>query len=327
MLQQLSLAQAQDFPIRRKLRSLSARRFHMTERDVRVIEAVHRYRVLDRHQVERLLFASPGMNTNRAIDRLKFLYDHGYLERLYRPTYPPSVQSIHLSNSRRGPVYRLAARGAKLLADEQGLPLRQFTYWRKSDDRDSQYSLVTDQFIEHMVTLADIRIAVEQAAASAGCTIEVWRDEVDLRKQQTWDTVVVTPAPAAKNVLVKVTPDGHFVLVTAAGQRGYFFIEADRGTESIQERWRQKIFGYKGLLPTGIFHQRYGAQPGTSFRVLVTTPTVWRAQNIKAATERYGSPELATLFLFAPISEVTIQDVLTAPIWLRGGATAPQALL
>jgi hypothetical protein len=325
-LMQLSLAENQDFPIRRKHRSLSARPFRMTERDMRVIDSVHRYRVLDRNQVERLYFASPGMNTNQAIERLKFLYEHGYLERLYRPQYPPQVQSIHLANTRRGPVYRLAAGGAKLLAEERGLPMRQFNYWRNSDDRDSQRSLITDQFIEHMVTLADIRIAVEHAAIVAGGTIEIWRDEVELRRMQTWDTIVVEPAPKSKSC-VKVTPDGYFVLTTAGGQRGYFFIEADRGTESIKERWRQKLLGYKGMLSTGIFHKRYGAHPGTAFRVLVTTPTIWRAQNIHAATTRYGAAELASLFLCAPISDVTSKDALRAPIWLRGGTTGAQALL
>src|SRR6185436_18820384 len=98
--------------------------FRVTERDVAVLEAVHRYRMLERRQVERLFFAPPdgrASNTNRARERLRWMARARYLSRIPRP--------IYFFSPHPGPVYRLAQGGAKLLAKRTGLPLNDFYYW------------------------------------------------------------------------------------------------------------------------------------------------------------------------------------------------------
>src|SRR4029079_7782429 len=118
----------------------------------------------------------------------------------------------------------------------------------------------------------------------------------------------------AKRKRIPVTPDSYFLLATSRS-RGHFFAEADRATETIAEAWKRKILAYKEYMQGGQFHKRYEvSQSQTGFRVLTVTSSWQRAQNLKAATERYGTPELAQLFLFAPFEDVDAQDVLTAPI-------------
>jgi len=308
-------ARTQDYPFRPKKRIRHAPHFWMTERDEEVIEAVYRYRVLDRPQIERLFFAT----RNRTRERLRLLYLHGYLERVTRMVYP-GVPS-------RGPAYRLAARGAKFLSGRTGVSLAEMHYWGKGDDKDSRQTQVGHLFLEHMIAIADIHIAFDQAVRSKLCTIENWRDDMDMRHARDWDSVEIETSPGAKRKRIPVTPDSYFLLATPRS-RGHFFVEGDRATETIAAAWKRKILAYKEYMRSGLFHTRYEVmQPQTGFRVLTVTSSWQRAQNLKAAAERYGSPELAQLFLFAPFEDVDAQDVLTAPIWLRGGTTGRQALL
>ena len=178
----------------RKQRILHAPPLRLTIRDVHIIEAVHRYRMLERSQVEQLFFAPADgrvhTNINRVRERLRLLYQHGYLERILRPIHP-SLGSL-------GPVYRLAACGARLLAERTGTPLHEFHYWGRGDDKDARQTQVTPMFLDHGIALADVRIAMERAALANGCTIEVWRDEMTLRRNREWDTVMVELAPGAR---------------------------------------------------------------------------------------------------------------------------------
>jgi hypothetical protein len=51
------------------------------ERDIQVVEAMHHDRLLKHRQAERLFFAPTdgrATNTNRARERLRLLYQHGY---------------------------------------------------------------------------------------------------------------------------------------------------------------------------------------------------------------------------------------------------------
>lgn len=298
-----------------KRRAFRARPFQLMERDREVLRAVYRYRVLDRQQVQVLLFPT----LQKTCTRLQLLYQHGFVERLYRLS--------HLAHVRRGPVYRLGKRGAKLLADEHLTDLTHFDYWGRGDDRDGHQTEVGPMYLEHLVLLADIRIALEQAATTSNCNVPLWRDEWDIRRAKLGDPIRIEGTQNAKPVTIHLIPDGYFSLTTPTGQTGHFFIEADRGTESIMEKWRRKILSYKTLFSSGMFHERYGVgERTTAFRVLVVTPSQARATHIKAAAERYGDAGLARLFLAACIPDV-VGNPLIAPIWHRGGIPETQAIL
>ncbi len=121
-----------------------------------------------------------------------------------------------------------------------------------------------------------------------------------------------------------MTPDGAFTITTERG-KGYFFLEADRGTERNGRTWQRKIKSYVQYLNTGKFHTKYETGGQARFRVLIAAPSVKRAVNIINTATKYA-PEAAELFLATAFSQIN-DDLLTAPIWVRGGHTAPQALL
>jgi len=310
------------FHLPRKRRIKSAPPFQMTDRDAAIVDAVHQYRMLEQRQVEQMFFAptpSQYTNTNRSRERLRLLYQHGYLERILRP--------IHPSEGSKGPVYRLGAKGAKFLAERAGVSLSKLRYWGRGDDQDARPTRVQPMFLEHGLALADMRIAIERSAKRHGCSLDVWLDDVELRHPNYWDAVNIFTASQGKAERIPITPDSYFVLVTPQG-RGCFFVEVDRSTETIEKTWRRKILGYKEYVLSGAFHKRYGVPwPHTPLRILTTTLTLARAENLKAAAERYGTPEAAQLFLFGPMSRIAEADVLTAPLWLRAGSKELYELL
>ncbi len=121
--------------------------------------------------------------------------------------------------------------------------------------------------------------------------------------------------------------NSHLIL-SASRRRGHFFLELDRSTETIRKTWRRKILGYKQHVLNGHFQQRYGGdRTQTALRILVIILSVERAQNLKAAAEKYGQPEATPLFLFAPLDELVTKERLNFPIWLRAGSTGARTLL
>ena len=74
-------------------RSEKPARIILQDRDKRIIAAVYEYRFLTRSQIQRLF------NINcitRANVRLRKLFDHGYLDRRFRPTVTGTSESIYV---------------------------------------------------------------------------------------------------------------------------------------------------------------------------------------------------------------------------------------
>ena len=109
------------------------------------------------------------------------------------------------------------------------------------------------------------------------------------------------------------------------GHTSYVFIEADRTNRN---NWPAKIRAYKALWSSGNFHKRFTvADSETGFRVLATTRSQERANYLVTQAETIGRKELASLFLFVPISTVaTTANVFATPIWARSGMGEKQSL-
>ena len=252
------------------------------------------------------------------------LYRHGYLERIPRYIQPPMMNP--------GPAYRLALHGAGVLADTAGVTLNAFNYWGKSEDRHRQPTRLSHSHLEHMLLLADVRMAFELACLQAGglqasnlkdaYQIVRWLDDLELRRS--WKTERVTITMNGRSEFVPIAPDGYCVLASPQGH-GHCFIEVDRGTETIGRGWQRKILAYKAYLQSGQFHNRYRVDPKVGFRVLVFAPSQSRVKNLQLAASQYGSPETARIFLVTETPRF-LSSTLNAAIWHRGGSTERQAL-
>jgi len=264
-----------------------------------------------------LFFTGVNDEGSSARRRLNLLYQHGYLERIPRFILPPYYNP--------GPAYRLAQRGAVLLAERAGMPLAEFNYWGKSEDKDSHVSKIGHAYLEHNLVLADIRLWFEQQASQAGFKIETWLDYFDLHAKWKTERTRIQLTAQASFEDIAIAPDGYFVLKTEKG-RGHFFLEFDRGTETIGKQWKRKVLAYKEYLQSGKFHQRYGVDNHIGFRVPTIASSMRRAENLHQAAQKYGDKQLVSIFLFTGWPELQ-KGRLNDAVWLRGGFTEMQTVL
>ena len=260
-------------------------RMRLTSRDIQVVLAVYEYRVLRRDQVQQLFF--PSKNTVN--ERLKRLYQHGFLERRWLP--------VEYGHGTSQPIYLVAERGADLVAQKLGID-REDVAWRESHNQVEMF------FIEHTLMVNQIRIAFTLAAEAAGYTVDKWIKEDELKATRDYVSVT-TPGGAQRRVAV--IPDGYFIL-TMGDKRAHFFLEVDRATEA-NRRWGQKIQAYMIYTQSGRYTERFGTH---SLRVLTVTTGERRMANLKRATEEVGGGQM---FWFTTVEEAQPDTILTAPIW------------
>lgn len=278
-------------------------RMELNGRDHAILKLVYQYRRMTREQIERLLFAPDGgqnhpTKTSRARHRLKMLFHHKYLERIPVQIDPRKWSQL--------PVYRLAEKGAQLVARDLGLTVSQLEYWGQTDDAEGRMTDVSGLFLRHSLSSNDLRIALNEAAVRKGYQIELWFDDTQLKRRERRAYVTVTAGRREQQVAV--IPDAYLVL-NVAGQRTHLFLEVDRATMSCS-RWKTRILGYLEFLRSSTYRDRL--QIESRPRVLTVTTSNQRLENLKATTQQAGA---ADQFWFTTFAEATTEDILSSPIW------------
>jgi hypothetical protein len=279
----------------------------LTSRDMDVLRHLYSFRLMTREQIERLDFRpangqSHPTKTSICCKRLKFLYQHGYVDRIPTPVRPGAWAWR--------PVYRLSRKGAELIAAERGTTIAQLSYWGKNDDQDHRTSQASLLFLEHALKINDVRIAVGQAAAENGYQLEKWIDEAQLKSQEMKDYVALASEPG-RSVRVAVVPDAYFVL-HLGNRRAHFFLELDRATMS-NPRWKTRIRAYLTYIRSGKYQERYQTN---SLRILTVTTTAQRMDNLRRTTSQAGGGDL---FWFSILDQITASQVFSSPVWHLAG--------
>jgi hypothetical protein len=257
----------------------------LTERDAEVIRAVNAYRALLGSQIEALFFAS----RSTAQYRLQRLYQHEFLERHFLSVVSGSPLASPI-------VYTLGKRGAKLLVDRFGLTPDAIRL-----PKNTTYSW---GFLEHLLTINAVRVAVTLACRKEGWELETWEDEPIFRAQPDYVELLTK---RGKPVRKPVLPDGYFCLRVPQG-KARFFLEVDRGTEP-HSKFKPQVEVYQAYTHTGGYQARYQA---TSLRILVVTTTSRRLSQLKAATQAAGGDRK---YYFTTLEQITPETILTTPIW------------
>lgn len=266
----------------------------LTERDRDIIEAVHLYRVLRQDQIQTLFFRRQN-TTQRVLERL---YDHAFLERKFLPVV----------YGRSPTLYVLDKRGADLLRSERGY---EDLIWYSSNK-----DLKTD-FMEHTAAINDFRIAIVVAARRQGLELITWASESQLKADYDRVQIATSKRP------VSLVPDSYFALVTPLG-RAHFFIEIDRGTETL-DRFKQKVRAYMAYHEGGGYEKRYGTK---SLRILTVAFGAGRLANLRNATAQVTQEVKGRRrFWFALATDLTPETVLTEPVWYLAGEEKARALL
>lgn len=269
----------------RHLRPDTPRPMRLTDRDRAVVKAVNDFRVMRQDQVQRLLF--PSRNT--AQDRLRRLWEHGYLKRLWLP----STGGIQTSPI----LYALDRRGADLLKREFG--------YDQSRLRWSPRKAPSHTFLEHTLGLSEIRLGVHLACQPDDYALGEWQDEKGIKAD--FDRVQVS------RQWVAVVPDAYFVVAVPQGNL-HFFLEYDRGSETLRT-FRKKVAAYHAYCRDPRCKTRFGT---TRIRVLTviegesTGPGQGRLANLRQVAEE---AEGGRRFWFTTLDQVAARDFLTDPLW------------
>lgn len=294
---------------RAAIRLMAEPRLRLRARDLDIVEAVHRLRVLSTEQIAQLFFPTVGDGVSTACrTRLRRLAVAGLLER--------AEQEQRKTDGRRPYLYMLTEAGGRLLVDELGLEPDELD-WQPS------YNDVRWPFLRHQLAINDAYVAFTQGAAAIGWSVDSWTDDRILRKTHT-DRVKVPGTGQS----VAVVPDAYFKLV-GPGQSPimHFFMEIDRATMTVAAEsqrvrsWQDKIKAYQESFAKGHVAARYGTD---KVRVLTVTTGPQRLAHLKAATEQLGC---RSRYWFATGSDLITSTVLQSPIWQRAGRSGAVELI
>ena len=266
----------------------------LTERDKHILEAVHFYDgILSFPQVQRMFFTGKS----QAEQRLKLLYQNGYLARLDK------------EQRRRLPemIYWLDKKGAELVASLEGTPLSEFT-WRK-EPRWFQ--------VEHDLTVNNFRLDLLEACNhDLDINLDSWIPENEFWAYPDKITYLYQGKQIARNI----RPDGFFILTTKE-HRIRYLLEIDRSTEDNHRFFRDKILPGLAYLGSKAYENRFGHRSG---RWLVVTTGERRMKNMLSQARL---ADAKGLFYFTIFDKITPGTLLQSPIWSRADRNESVPLL
>lgn len=256
----------------------------LTERDHRILEAIHVYDgLLGFSQIRRMYFS----NESQAERRMMLLYQNKYVN---RPGFEERKRMPEM-------VYWLDKRGAELVASLEGTPLSDFA-WRK-EPRWFQ--------VEHDLAVNDFRLDLEEACRmDSVIRLETWVPESEFWAYP--DRIEY--AYSGEKLKRYVRPDGFFILNTGE-HRIRYLLEIDRSTEDNPRFQREKILPGLAYVRSKTYEERFGHRSG---RWLVVTTGERRLRNMLQQAKR---SEAKGLFYFTTFNQVATQTILSSPIWQR----------
>lgn len=277
----------------------------LTDRDIELLLALVRYYVLNRLQIQRLIF--PTFKDGRVCRRrLQFLVDSKFINR-------QNVQMVSVNDPSPPRVYFPAIAGCQFLA---------------AHFDDERYLLTPTRapaahHVQHWLAVSDTHILFDAAVAQHGeVRIDGWLNEWDVANKDEASPenhyrlyTIVRHAPK-----IVCVPDSAFLL-SLAGHKKVFYIEQDRATSGVQQVVAQKHQGY-ALMATSQLHARHFPDATVpSFSVLMITPNPSRRDSLRAAMR--GKPG-AELWKFVTTADMKADSLFTAPIfWPCDGDPRP----
>lgn len=203
----------------------------LTERDLRILEIVSDYAVIDAQMLKALITAEfPGSYDDSLKRRLQKLFVHEYLNR------PVEQVVLQLRDGQRHLVYTVGREGAEILARRRGIPLEQIK-WRLRDDEKSYKTL------DHTLAISKFRTCLTLALKANALDLDFWKRDGELAfkiafRVNTQPQAVLFRVPEGERAARTVRPDGFF-----AFNNHFYALEVDRGTMGLSGV-AKKMLGY-----------------------------------------------------------------------------------
>lgn len=268
----------------------------LTDRDIAVLQALSRYYVLNRPQLQRLCF--PTDTSGRiARRRLQYLVQGQLIQRCHVATHP-------LADGTPASVYYPARRGREVLAELTG---------------DEQILLTPTQAphpfqVLHWLAVSDVHLRIDaaidaQTAVQLDGFLNEWdvanKDESQPQKRY-WIYTLLREQPR-----LVCAPDAA-MLFSSRGHSKVYYLEVDRNTSGVRRIAANKTQGYAVMAHSGLHRRHFPEATVDTFGVLLIAPTARRRDALrKALTVQPG----AELWRLASLEDFTPANILHAPIW------------
>jgi hypothetical protein len=296
-----------------------------TERDFSILHTLYKYHLATTHQ---LVTVHPG-NEQKTRWRLRELFDAGLVERFNTKTDMTTPGSEPL-------VYALTDRGADWLSTHRIDVERQHARYNERNARRTLGS------IPHMVMVAEVMTRFEIASYYRSNDIAFLSQQEILarapeatRNRQSpthWNTKVLLKG---EHVHIGNNPDQVFGLEfktrEAGRNRAYFFLEADRGTETVRPiaghlnkaTIYKKLLGYCNTHAQKV-HQGVFGDWMRNFRVLWVIDSHAKArdgrtrlENFLETTQSVTNCRIADLFLFTTLDALQAHGDPLTHTWVN----------
>lgn len=231
----------------------------LQDRDRAVLLALADHRYLLARHVHALLFSASSRRVCQ--QRLRLLFDHGFVERLARPAVRGSVATL---GALAEPVYALSAAGARAVAEATGRTLSEIP-------SASAGTIPGWQTLDHDLVVAELLVALQVVCrARDDIRLEWIASEFTLRRQ------VAMVAVASRDQGDQIVPDGAFTIRRETGPPTTFLVEVVRADlKGGSDRLRQKLARYARRHHEGWLARTFGFERLRAVLVLTTsTPRV-----------------------------------------------------
>ena len=273
----------------KKRRANTPPRFMMTERDTEFVRAILKYRFLHVSQLEWLF---PDASRRGMENRLRYLYHNKYLDRI---VYPEATHANKL-------IYAMAEKGAKLLAEADGISRDQI-HWRRHLNK------ISLSHIQHLLAINDVLISFSLALEDAKARRLVTEYRVYKGDSEKHKIAVMLKDENGRRYEAAIVPDAVVGMKYKSGEFGLFFIEVDRATMTT-ERWQDKIKVYYDYARSPELQKRF--QTGW-FIVLTVTTSDKRIMSLAERTVELGGKRA---FWYTTADNVS-PDSITGRIWAK----------
>ena len=274
--------------------------FTLTDRDLEILRKLNQYRYLRTGQIKLLVFPE-NVTLQSTRRRVRYLYHHKFINRI-QPLIRPG------DNQTGETAYFLAQEGIKLL-ESVGETIIPYPH---SDSR-------KHLFLHHALELSDFRIYLNQAL-DGHPKVELHRfvgdhelkSHLKSKKGNDRFRLYQKLTHPVTNQDYHFHPDGLFILRGKGNLKDHqrlFFIEIDRGTESL-DRIRNKVIGYNLFQKSSSF-QKFGKFD--DFKVLIQTHSDKRARNMREHLVDMHGSELIWITHRSVVNDATIA---AEEIWL-----------
>lgn len=269
----------------------------LTERDKKILLELHDNKYLSTSQIKTLLFPS----LKKASGRLKILFDNGFIA---------SFEKMTFSLGRGESVFYLKKKGLEQISSLINTPLQNLA------SVEPPKSLL---FIEHLLSINDFRIYLKLACENSRYSfsfIPEYRNIQGKGKRLTKYIKDTTEDPDNSDKQISFIPDAVFNLADSKSKKKLlFFLEVDRGTETIESPINSSNFLNKIKTYCSYFdnkgYQRYDNDFNyefNGFRVLTVTTSELRMNNLKKACLKYGDVSIFWFTTFEKLSSDTILE-------------------